>query len=986
LEEVIRIFVLQSKLSCRGADDKTLFQGSSDSCAGPQMKSEESCNMFNLFEVLRNGKKSYMLYLVDPIERGQLVELRLLPTNVFYKSSAAKQNGKTIRNLIQDRLHKLPVELLLDVLRFLKKEIAALVSKHFDLASDGIEFPSKNEGQSSYSSLTAIELVLARRRIHWVAMKISENLRSISTDLVSRHISTNLLWSKLFVDKFQDQPGIQNMVAESIREEIRQELKYEFTKREFNGFASTMDLWCPLAKRLFNKIVDLFANFSTKFGGACVGKNMTSELSCLVSEFILELRKLSSSPGSGEIKDLSKIALMYKKGTGHDSNVFPSFEDITQEYFLRPYTDAMLLCNEPVSMLNSIKEARIVAIKRNCESNKNETTRFKDLHDTKILDKNNIDVRWYVDTQILAVAQSAIRCGVSISTPEDTKEFLLNIELQIMEAVHTAMTENNGESLPLEDFKMQQCAANSILQSQVRKSFGFNNRSLATPSSMPFFYGFIWPLLRGEGWKLIAGNLPTDVSFVPPVEVGIPNRTYHPKDSLARQRSQLAREASSFGLGYIPRLTKRLLIKCFEKNETALMGRETGPDESYRSPSTKVILEEFASSLLLNVEKLDDSTNGTEKTKIKDIVTELLSLFNKLVPLTFEKEDECHLTEGKQWCDVLDCRYLFKFLIIIPNMLQKADLPTQQYLHTISVIHELLAFVSNNHQELFDECLKLPNEEYRSESKFPSRLPSQIKNFSRKDLRLDLGKPLKQEESSDKSVEIIRPKDRVGLTDFVAIVMSQTIMRKSTLEDSNRQGRYGPCIVCRHCLGIKNGGKYFFGSYDSIATAATVIEKHVLRCAEIGNEVKQEVMNARIYHSKQRRNLPIGAQSAFFVRLYDRLQSMAQPHHESEPGTTDYSKTSSLSAEKSPLVSEKRIAAKFDVVGENSNISLVYNSHLDVMEHIQSAEPWKSKKPLAEMISKYYNCLDYGGKLCGMKKNGLTLSSEWLYSKLTYKK
>ena len=983
---MVRMFVLQSELSCGGPDDQKNSQGSSDSCDSSQMKNKESCNMFNVFEVLRKGKRSYMLYLVDPIERGQLVELCLLPTNVSYKSTAAKKNGKTIRSLIQDRLHKLPVELLLEVLRFLKKEIAALVPKHFDFASGGIDFPSKNEGQPSDSSLTDVELVLARRRIHWVAMKIYENLRSISTDLLSRHISTDLLWSKTFVDKCQDQPGIENMVAESIREEIRQEVKYEFINRGFNGFASTLDLWCPLAKRLFNKIVDLFANFSTEFGDDRVGKNMTSELSCLVSEFVLELRKLSNSTGSGDINDLSKIALMYKKSTGHDSNVFPSFEDITQEYFLRPYTDAMLLCNEPAAMLNSIKEARIVATKRNRNPNKNDTTQFKDLHDTKILDRNNIDVGWYVDTQILAVAQSAIRCGIFISTPDDTKEFIFNIELQIMEAVHIAMTENNGENLPLEDFKKQQCVSNSILQSQVRKSFGFNNRSLAMPSSMPFFFGFIWPLLRGEGWKLIAGKLPTDVSFVPPVEVGIPNRTYHPKDSLARQRSQLAREASSFGLGYIPRLTKRLLIKSFEKNETTSMGRKTGPDESSWSPSTRVILEKFASSLLLNVEKLDGSTDGSEKTKIKDIVTELLSLFNKLVPLTFEKEDEFHLTEGKQWCDVLDCRYLFKFLIIIPNILQKADLPHQQYLHTISVIHELLAFLSNNHQELFGERLKLPNEEYRSESKFPSRLPSQIKNHSRINIGLDLGKPSKDEESRDGSVEIIRPKDRVVLTDFVAIVMSQTIMRQSTLEDSNRQGRSGPCIVCRHCLGIKNGGKYFFGSYDSIATASTVIEKHVLKCPKIGNEVKQEVVNAKIYHTKQRRNLPIGAQSAFFVRLYDRLQSMAKPYHEFELGSTDYPKTSSLSAVKSPLVGEKRVAAKSVVVGETSNISHVFNSHIDVMEYIQSTEPWKSKKPLAEMISKYYNCLDYGGKLYGTKKSGPTLSSEWLYSKLAYKK
>eukprot|EP00536_Pseudo-nitzschia_multiseries_P012415 jgi/Psemu1/309106/fgenesh1_kg.474_\ len=211
--------------------------------------------------------------------------------------------------------------------------------------------------------------------------------------------------------------------------------------------------------------------------------------------------------------------------------------------------------------------------------------------------------------------------------------------------------------------------------------------------------------------------------------------------------------------------------------------------------------------------------------------------------------------------------------------------------------------------------------------------------------------------------------------------MSQTVLDKATPEDKNRAGQ--PCIVCRHCLGV-NGGKYFYGSYESLATATTVVEKHILKCAKVTDEVKQEVTSARTYHSKQRKNLPMGAQGAFFVRLYSRMQSMIQPCHEPEISSDDSTMSTLQTKEKiSATRADTRSMAKKEVgVEVKINDCREFKNHLEVMDFIQSTEPWRSNKPLGEMISKYYNCLDYGGKIFHTDQSPLVFSSEWLYSKL----
>ncbi len=921
-----------------------------------QQRTKAPQKAFNVFGVApRNGAKCFLLHHPDPIEKGQSIELQFLPLNEFDENSVKKGGPEDLRNLIEERLQQLPYLLLMQTLRSLNEEVAP---SHDSLLKSCIE-RLQVLGTTQTSLDESQSFMRARRRAHWLAVKIHERLRNVSSrDRFTKEYKTDFFWTKSCIDTFRNRPEFKDAFASSIKDEIRQEINHEFFQRDFDGFATSVCIWCPLAKKLFSAITDIFADYASEVGGPCVGDGFVSKLSIVVSKVILELNNAHVNSQCGDKEVLSKIALTFGENSNHHSKIFPSFDDIKHSCYREPYINAMSLCDEPISPIDSIKEAQIVVTKRIFETTAEQTVRFEDLHDVKINEKNLIDIRWYVDTQVVAVALSAIRCGVSLSTPEDMTEALRDIECQIMETAHKVLAETTKKSLSFDDFKREQHIVDSILESEAQRlSTVLNRRSLMTPSSMPFFFGFIWPLLKEEGWKMIRGNAPTEVNFLYPVNFGGRNRISKHKESMASQRTQLARESSSLGLGYIPKLTKRLLIKFSEKNGNL----PTDP----AGPSTKKIIAEFSSSLFTKIEQNNGQKTGDERIKIERITSEFILLFNKLVALTFEKEDECHLAEGREWCDVLGCKYLFKFLIILPSILQEVDLPTQQYSNITGIVHELLTYMSNNYKSLSGNDLKLPKEEYDSEPGFPSTLPSQILNFS----QTTLARNTEKEESEKKSFEAILPKDREYLTDFVTIVMSQTIIGRSPTDHSSRHALYRaghPHLVCRHCLGEKKGGKYFYGSYDSIATAVTAVEKHILRCTKIDGQVRQDMMDAKVHHGPQRKKLPFGAQSAYFVRLFDRMQGTGQTNH--EPEATN---VSSLSG-------DKRAEAEH----RHYSINHALQSHVEVMWYIQNEGSFKIKKPLEKMIDKYYSCLEYGGKLCRTQKSDSNFSSEWLYSKL----
>jgi hypothetical protein len=454
---------------------------------------------------------------------------------------------------------------------------------------------------------------------------------------------------------------------------------------------------------------------------------------------------------------------------------------------------------------------------------------------------------------------------------------------------------------------------------------------------------------------------------------------------MARQRAQLARDTSFLGLGYIPKLTKRVLVKCTEIDNDTSLEIQGERCSIQGEPSTRVVMEAFESYL---VEKLGgevDESPKLQQEKAKKLCAEINLLFNQLAPRVLYDNEKYQLDEGEEWVDVLGSKYLMRLLLVIPNILREADLPIRQYDQIISIARELLDFVAKNHNTLFDSSFQLPNEEYEEEPSVPPTLPGRINRACRnpseaKDRTAGLNDVV------DDSVggEIVQPSDRLDLTDFVSGVMQQTIITRATAEDVNRKNRRvtvgHPCIVCRHCLGRNGEGKYFFGSIESMTTASTVIEKHLLRCPDLNEKVKQEIVNARAKHSEQRKFLPSGAQGAFFARLFDRIRLMRPcDGHDSDVLTTSIVLSD-------PSHSREYGVSKVDSTSVSSDSPEGYKSHVEVMDFIQSAEPWKNMEPLVENVEKYYNCLEYGGKIVNTNMSPLNFSSEWLYSKIAPQK
>jgi hypothetical protein len=159
---------------------------------------------------------------------------------------------------------------------------------------------------------------------------------------------------------------------------------------------------------------------------------------------------------------------------------------------------------------------------------------------------------------------------------------------------------------------------------------------------------------------------------------------------------------------------------------------------------------------------------------------------------------------------------------------------------------------------------------------------------------------------------------------------------------------------------------------ESMTTAATVIEKHLLRCPDIEQSVKDRMTKVRSKHAEQRKALPTGAQTSFFGRLFQRLQSMGPSQDGSSSFFFPMAPSMGNRNERDPALSSDDATDSGDG----------FKNHVEVLEFIQSSEPWKSNEVLVEAVENYYNCLQYGGRIANTKKAPTNFSSEWLYSKI----
>ena len=129
---------------------------------------------------------------------------------------------------------------------------------------------------------------------------------------------------------------------------------------------------------------------------------------------------------------------------------------------------------------------------------------------------------------------------------------------------------------------------------------------------------------------------------------------------------------------------------------------------------------------------------------------------------------------------------------------------------------------------------------------------------------------------------------------------------------------------------------------------------------------------ARATHSEQKASTPSGAQSAFFSRLWDRLQ---------------LSRTFA-GAEGDMYVSVNEVAGgdgEQDKEAQTSNAAsqsgVEFRSHTEILAYIQTSAPWKNNADVLNALEKYYSCLSFGGAIFNTPAMPPHYSSEWVLAK-----
>lgn len=936
---------------------------------------------YNMFEAATKGNVKYFLYLAESIEKGQSVELCFFPGVPFASEWIGCADNKKARNWIRDRISTLSLKELRALHVFLRDEIAPPIVCQ-------MESIARSPGLAS-------GLAIARRRVHWISTLLNEQWQNQSARKVGPNTCRtlpnsyeDLSWNKELLRNFSSDPAWSLDGFANVTMEIEQEINDQFYSDGFNGFAGTRVLWCPLAESLFRRIVQLFAGFSASLEECSSVDELVDKLCCVVSETIKGLQRRAVMGSMGAMKDL---VLTFEEGVSYDSNALPSVKEVALQSYTQQYSDAMNLIGEIQIDLPFRSEHQVVATIAKNHLQGESSTRFVSLLDVQ-RDSIAVDLRWYLDRQILAVVQSAIRCSQTSFPFPSAKGYkdLDQIESKALKAAQTAMADPDLDFFALEYNATNLVPVNQVLLPERLKLS--KCRSDYQPHSSQFFLGFVWPILRASGWRLCAGELQSDVVYFPPNCGRSKTKAGRMKKEIMRQAVQLARDTSSLGVGYIPKLTKRLIIKCVTRRQDDRIKTQAtesrSPSMLSRSTSVSSALEAFELFLGESLTSDDRIRDSFLLRMVKDVVETISSVFDEIAPQTlFDEEGYC-LEEGDRWSDVLGCEYLMRLLFLFPHILKEADLPCRLYDQTVCIVRELMDFLARNHVELFDSSFHLSKEEYENEYAVPSMLSTLMATaFS---VEPEMANHFDSRKVDEKSNEIIYPEDRVDLTDFVAGVMDQVVIFRAKQEDVNRKGRRIPLghpgLVCRHCQGQNGEGKYFFGSIESMTTASTVIEKHLLRCPHVPEATRAKIIASRTSHADQRKGLKAGVQGAFFSRLFDRLRSMRiSEDREGDESDFLFLPKPPVDRARHPMQGVNEAPSMSRLDSNIRDVSDGFKSYLDIMDFIQCTEPWKSMESLGEMVEKYYNCLEYGGKIYNTPAMPSHLGS-WLYAKVAPRK
>jgi len=918
-----------------------------------------------------NGNPQYFLFLKEFLEPGQTLEVSFCcPPGKDDECLQVEANGQW-RSFIDGTILRLSEEGLLSLLHEVSRIVSELDSKLWNIDDEG-SLEALVDPKEPAKELTEFEkLVVSKRRAHWVACRIvarledlqikdgasgSPDMDNLTKDTIGRY--EKIWWTPELASKLKEHKHWTESLIAITRKEIEDELECVIDFHPFLNAANSRKRWCAVAAELFHEVVQIVPLFSTLLDDDFSSQQAITEIREMVSKMAAHLVSLKTKSS----KDIGGFLLTFED---HRADKWDTFRESTpnpgyrfQSEVVQSYHDALCLCGESryeVPLPEPGERQRIATValplhpKSDIEPESGSTTRQL-VQPTEALfrtaaDVNNgqtdIHIEWYARFQVLLPLQSLFSSLAECGTDSFRDAAMKPIETALVDA-----------GIPADSWigetKFSALGGSPIVYPCHLES------SVYEPDSLPLFLGLIWPILRKAHWKIDAGDTPLDVSFLPPGERGRRNtkgdkRSRVQKNERAKTRNKAAKATSDIGLGFVPKLSKRLFVNCTE--------RKAIPLQTVRESNVIATVSEALTRFVAKV--LDDVADDDALLQRAESVASYIRIcFDDLFP-SFLNNDEARaeyeqLAEGIRPSDTAGCEYLARFLLVVPNVLSQAGLTADVVDDTTVVLRELGSFLTQNHKELFDARFHPPAETYADgERTVPAVFASRLESTRA------------GEETSDSALNsvVLTEEDKLDLTDFAACVLGQLVPCRATKEDVEKRrqhltvGRVG--LLCKHCMGSRGAGRSFFANVESLNTAAGTIEKHILKCPDVPIEVKTEMAEARRRHSEQRKNLAQGSQASYFLRLWERLR---------------------MTKVRNPATTLQILEMKEKEENEQDEVVISggfeFESHAKIVNYCQKTLPWKDKPNLLEAINEYYGALEYASRLHACDTKPKKFSSE----------
>lgn len=473
------------------------------------------------------------------------------------------------------------------------------------------------------------------------------------------------------------------------------------------------------------------------------------------------------------------------------------------------------------------------------------------------------------------------------------------------------------------------------------------------PDSLQFFLGLVWPCIRDNGWRLEGFLRPQEVTFLAPDKVlDIRKRAAAATKNRSAKRARLTEELKTLSIDKTCKLTKRLIVATIANRSV-----DRPISNEIQKPEANDLLSTFLDFIKIKIEQ--DPLLSKKSSFVVDAVKKCINALAS--NLSMRDRDLSSTKTYQEDCssESLSLDTFLQILFILPYILKETNLPMGKLRMAGGIISEIISCFTQKYKCLLHEDLHPPQEEYSIETLRSSCVKGSCGSTEHSQIGIH------------ETVEVILDSYKSCVTDYITLTMGQGVICGANEDDvirKNRKFELGfPGIVCRHCLGGSGSGKYFFSTVEGLMSSYSVMENHLMKCTKCPVHIKSEIVGVKRYHLQQRKGLPVGCQSVFYSKLWDRMC-----HSFIEPQVTGL---------KSSVLLEKSEASGLSSEAVQSDIKQ-FQLHLDVLNYVRLDVLQTTNEEIQESLDIYYSFLEYGGQVFHTNAMPQNFSSEWLLSKL----